>query len=134
MKKLILILYIVILILAAHIFAEDISGEWHAKVKKEKVRLRIRINRQGECDWDTCNWFKTNDFKGLGSNGSQTFKLKREAGTINFSGSFSEGRGSGTFVFQPDATFLNFLAKKDSPNQRRARFSAWPFLMLPASI
>jgi hypothetical protein len=38
------------------------------------------------------------------------FTLTREAGTFRFTGSFDQGRGSGTYTFTPDQTFVNNMA------------------------
>jgi hypothetical protein len=38
------------------------------------------------------------------------FAWTREAGTFRFSGSFDQGRGSGTFTFTQDQTFVNNMA------------------------
>src|SRR5688500_14097697 len=38
------------------------------------------------------------------------FTWTREAGTFRFSGSFDDGRGSGTYTFAPDQTFVTNMA------------------------
>ena len=38
------------------------------------------------------------------------FFWTREAGTFRFTGSFDQGRGSGTYTFAPDQTFVNNMA------------------------
>src|SRR5688572_19874157 len=38
------------------------------------------------------------------------FTWTREAGTFRFSGSFDQGRGSGTYTFTADQTFVNNMA------------------------
>src|SRR4029450_3947836 len=38
------------------------------------------------------------------------FTWTREAGTFRFNGSFDQGRGSGTYTFTPDQTFVNNMA------------------------
>ena len=38
------------------------------------------------------------------------FTWTREAGTFRFTGSFDQGRGSGTYTFTQDQTFVNNMA------------------------
>jgi len=44
------------------------------------------------------------------------FSWTREAGTFRFSGAFDNGRGSGTYTFAPDQTFINNMASAGYKN------------------
>src|SRR4029079_15664925 len=59
------------------------------------------------------------DYSGLqGLNASQTqngrvsFQLVREAGTISCEGSFTDGKGSGTFTFNPNRSFVDAMRSR----------------------
>jgi hypothetical protein len=47
------------------------------------------------------------------SGSNVAFALRRDAGTINFKGSFDNGRGNGDFTFTPNAEFVRAMQARD---------------------
>jgi len=59
------------------------------------------------------------DFSPQISNDSKSFILKRKQGVIRFKGGFENRVGKGTFTFEGDADYVEFLAKQgieDAPD------------------
>lgn len=110
------IFFIVIVIGNVVIVAQDaVTGTWKADTRVEKDddgQIHISFNRSSGRGHDN-NFgsnFKYADLQGLSreqtQNGKVSFRLVREAGTVECEGSFSEGKGSGTFRFLPDAGYI----------------------------
>lgn len=90
-----------------------ITGEWTADKKKEKGdKIHLSFSRQSERGGKNQfgSSFEFGELQGLSAaqteNGRVSFSLVREAGTIDCEGSFTNGRGSGTFRFTPNRSFV----------------------------
>ena len=113
------------------------TGEWTAKVYEEKsdqeksekhnwnqakredsiqMNLTRRSSKGGISNHGSPIPYA--DFEGLtreialGTNPNVSFRLVREAGTIDFRGAFQGGRGEGTFTFTPNQNFLNAMRSR----------------------
>lgn len=93
-----------------------ITGEWTAEAKKEKgdkihLSFERRTERGGRNQHGSS--YAYTDLQGLNrsdtENGRVSFRLVREAGTIECEGTFVNGRGSGTFRFVPNAGFADAM-------------------------
>lgn len=111
------IAFIIIVIGKLVIVAQSpITGEWKADARPDKVgregKIQLNISRKtdGEHKNQFGSGFDYSELQGLTreqvQNGRVSFRLVREAGTINFEGSFTDGKGSGTFTFTPDSGYL----------------------------
>ncbi len=94
----------------------QITGEWTAEAKKEKSeKIHLSFERKNERGGRNQHGstFDYNDLQGLNrsdtENGRVSFKIAREAGTIECEGSFAAGRGSGTFRFAPNMSFVDAM-------------------------
>ena len=97
------------------------SGEWTADTRStwrdDDGEPRVQFNlRTGAGDSRWGFGVRLRDLAGLPSaavanmaNNVQ-FTWTREAGTFRFSGSFDQGRGSGTYTFTQDQTFVTNMA------------------------
>jgi hypothetical protein len=91
-----------------------VTGEWRADTTKQKDgKIYVQFERQtarGGRNQNGTN-YDYSDFQGLSSNpnGAVNFRLVREAGTIDCQGTFTNGRGSGTFTFTPNRGFLDAM-------------------------
>ena len=97
-------MFIVIVIGSVVIVAQTpVNGTWTAD---------IRTGKHDDGDWNG-NSYNYSDLQGLtreqAQNGKVNFRLVREAGTIECEGTFTNGLGSGTFTFTPDAGFIGAM-------------------------
>lgn len=118
------IAFIIIVIGSYVIVAQDaVTGTWkadandtgkHAKegsihLSFERRSKRGSTNQQG-------NSYSYAELEGLSpeqtANGKVSFRLVREAGTIDCEGSFINGKGSGTFTFSPNQAFVSGMQSR----------------------
>ena len=120
--------FIIIVIGKLVIVAQSsITGTWTADARPEKqgrdgtsreAKLQLNLSRttNGENRNQFGSDFEYSAFQGLSreqtQNGRVNFRLFREAGTVNFEGSFNDGKGSGTFRFDPDSGYLNAMKSR----------------------
>jgi hypothetical protein len=94
-----------------------LTGEWTASLDKdESNKLHLSLQRPtekgGRSNMGTN--FDFADFQGLTREqvvrgGAARFSLAREAGTIDFEGSFRDNKGSGTFRFTGSRSFVSAM-------------------------
>lgn len=97
----------------------QITGEWTAEARKGKDdKIHLSFERRTEKGGRNQNGssYEFSDLQGLNrsetENGRVSFKLVREAGTIECEGSFTAGRGSGTFRFVPNLGFADAMKSR----------------------
>ena len=97
----------------SQVTAQDvITGEWTASLVDDNSRINVNFERKaGKSGRHQMG--QTYDFTELGlsreqvlSGGPAKFSLVREAGQIDCEGSFQNGKGSGTFRFAGNQSFL----------------------------
>jgi hypothetical protein len=95
-----------------------VTGEWTASTKTEesgKINLSFERRRQNGRS-NQGQTFEFSDLQGLtreqAQNGKVSFRLVREAGTIECEGTFVDGKGSGTFRFTPDMAFVSAMKSR----------------------
>ncbi len=91
-----------------------IEGRWSARILRDRVRLRLTIREPEDRfeEWDWTQHFDWDAFTDLEMDEDGRFNIIREAGTIDFSGTFTGKRGKGHFVFNPGEDFRSLLQKK----------------------
>lgn len=115
-----------------------VTGEWTANTRAErqerksdgddwgdvrgdvKAGPRIQLNLERTTanggHNNNGNSYAYSELQGLteaqAQNGRVNFSLVREAGTVNFEGTFTNGRGSGTFTFTPNRQFVDAMRAK----------------------
>ncbi len=97
----------------------EVTGEWKASTK-EKSTDKIHISFERKTDRGGKNQhgssYLFSDLQGLSreqaQNGRVSFSLVREAGTIACEGSFTDGKGSGTFRFVPNRAFVDGMRNR----------------------
>jgi hypothetical protein len=96
-----------------------ITGEWRADSTKEKdgkiyLSFERRTARGGQ-NQNSTN-YDYSELEGLSpdqaQNGKVSFRLVREAGTIDCDGTFTNGKGSGTFTFTPNRGFIDAMRSR----------------------
>lgn len=111
-------LALIIVVFGSYVIAAqtEVSGTWKAK-RSEKSPGKLQLSFQRTNDSKNNNHFSSSfdyeELRGLSReqtlNGSVSFSLAREAGTIEFVGSFSDGAGSGNYRFLPNYAFADGL-------------------------
>ena len=96
-----------------------ISGTWTATVSKDSSKLQLnldlRSDRGGKHQHGQSYQFS--DLQGITreqalGGGPVSFSLVREAGRVDFEGSFQNGKGSGTFRFTGNPSFLSAMKSR----------------------
>jgi len=113
-------LFIVIVIGKLVIVAQGpITGTWTADTrenKEGKIQLNLEVKRNGNNRHQMGQSYDYGDLQGLSrdqaQNGRVSFRLAREAGTIQCDGEFVNGKGSGTFTFTPSSTFVSAMKSR----------------------
>lgn len=120
------LLFIIIVIGNVVIVAQDvITGTWTADTRsgkndtedRSKIHLSFERRRDGNHRSQNGSTYEYKELSGLTRDqalgeGSVTFRLVRDAGTLECEGNFSAGRGSGTFRFTPDMNFVSMMRSK----------------------
>jgi hypothetical protein len=94
--------------------AAALAGIWSAGVAQSGQTLRLSLKRDGGGGASSAG-FPVSQLQGLthaqlsGDEPAATFRLVREAGTINFEGSFKRNRGAGRWEFEADEAFASAL-------------------------
>ena len=98
---------------------ESFSGEWTATVSKDNSKIHLNLERKsGKHGRNQMGQsFVFSDLQGLTreqalTGGSVSFSLVREAGKIDMEGSFQNGRGSGTFRFTGNPSFVSAMKSR----------------------
>jgi hypothetical protein len=89
-----------------------VSGDWTGSVSKNNSKINLHLERRSDKGGrhENGQTYEFSDLQGLGreqalSGGPVSFSLVREAGRIDFEGSFQNGKGSGTFRFTANPSF-----------------------------
>ena len=98
-----------------------ITGEWHGSITKDGSKINLNFERRSEdgVNRHSSNYGHTFEFSEVGltkeqvqNGGAVTFRLAREAGTIDADGTFQDGKGNGTFRFTPNMAFLSAMKSR----------------------
>jgi hypothetical protein len=100
-----------------------ITGEWRADTKSEKAekagKIHLSFERRTERGGrnQMGQSYEYAELQGLSreqalSGGNVRFSLVREAGTLDCEGSFTNGKGAGTFRFTPNAQFVSAMKSR----------------------
>ena len=89
-----------------------VSGDWTGSMSKDGSKINLHLERRSDKGGrhESGQNYDFSELQGLSreqalGNGPVSFSLVREAGRIDFEGSFQNGRGSGTFRFTANASF-----------------------------
>ena len=112
--------------------AGDDHDEFKVDLDLDKGDLHISFkyrNEKGESNNQGMS-FSYGELDGLdrgqveGVTQSVRFRLVREAGTIDLSGTFNDGKGSGNFTFTPNASFRSSMASRGFDFSDKQMFAA----------
>jgi len=96
--------------------AQSLSGEWKGSLVKDKSKINLNFQTRRQTDGEK-NWNHTIghtfEFGALGltreqvlNGGPVSFRIMREAGTIEGEGTFQNEKGTGTYRFIGNSAFL----------------------------
>ena len=112
----------IVLVFGSHVIVAQttLTGDWTAKINAEKgdkiyLSFEQRSAKGGKNQMGQSYNFA--DFQGLSreqalNNGAVRFSLVREAGTIDCEGSFTNGKGAGTFRFTANPQFVSAMKSR----------------------
>jgi hypothetical protein len=126
------IVFIVIVIGSYVIVAQNaVTGDWHADTRDDSHRsdgkIQFSFERRSSGGHQNQSGFPIalEDLQGLTrdqlQNGKVSFRLVREAGTIDCVGSFKDGEGSGTFTFTASPAFVEAMRTRGFDFERSAK-------------
>jgi hypothetical protein len=93
------------------------SGTWTASVDGNDVHLGIHPRGEGGSQFG--NQFRRDELRGFtGKDGEARFSLVRDAGTIEFEGTFRNGEGAGFFQLTQAPGFVETMSKLGYPQVR----------------
>jgi hypothetical protein len=100
---------------------QDLDGDWRARLQDTWTRKDgeqwVSIQMYGDRDRQFGFSVPMTELEGLGVRGDRwtasdvRFDIRRDAGTVRFQGNFTEGRGSGTWRFTPNAEYVTAMRK-----------------------
>ena len=96
------------------------SGDWTASVSKDEAKVQLNLEERRNKNGSKHQHGSCYDFSELQgltreqalSGGPVNFSLVREAGKIDFEGSFQNGKGSGTFRFTGNPAFVSAMKSR----------------------
>jgi hypothetical protein len=96
------------------------SGDWTASVSRDNSKIQLNLEERRNKDGGRHQHGQSYDFSELQgltreqalNGGPVSFSLVREAGKIDFEGSFQNGKGSGTFRFTPNPAFVSAMKSR----------------------
>ncbi|MFN6964523.1 MAG: hypothetical protein ACK4S4_12255 [Pyrinomonadaceae bacterium] len=115
------IAFIIIVIGSYVIVAQSpISGTWTADARDDKdadkIELQLSRRSMGDRRNQIGRSYEYSELEGLTASqtrgGKVSFRIVREAGTIDLEGSFTDGRGSGTFTFTPSRSYVDAMKSR----------------------
>jgi hypothetical protein len=86
-------------------------GSWYGDIKNSEVDIRFHKDGENSSEF-TGNRFSLAEFKNFPLEGKYSFSMTREAGTMQFEGSFKDGKGSGRFQFVPSKPYKEYMGKE----------------------
>lgn len=97
----------------------EVTGTWTATTKErspDKIHINFELRPEKGGKHQNGTSFDFSDLQGLSreqaQNGRVGFSLVREAGTVDCEGSFTDGKGSGTFRFAPNRAFVDGMRSR----------------------
>lgn len=111
-----------------HVLAQSTTtGEWKASINKDNSKINLSLERRSDRGGHSQmgQTYEFSDFQGLNretavNGGPVKFSLVREAGRIDFEGNFENGKGSGTFNFTGNPSFVSAMKSRGFDFEERS--------------
>ena len=109
-----------VLVAGSNVMAQNVmTGDWKASLQDDSTKINLNFERRTKKGGrnQMGQTYDFADLQGLSreqvlSGGAVKFSLVREAGTIDCEGSFQNGRGSGTFRFNGNQSFVSAMKSR----------------------
>lgn len=105
------------------------SGDWTAHINSKDNKLQLSLERRsGKSGRNQMGQsYEFSEFQGLTreqvqNGGPVSFSLVREAGRIDMEGSFQNGKGSGTFRFTPNLSFVSAMKSRGFDFEQSSKY------------
>jgi hypothetical protein len=103
-------------------WGDPTEGSWSASVQNDKITIEYKGD--DEHNWSGSINFLLSELSGLSKDQKGRFTLKREAGSILFTGKFDGDQGSGHYRFTADKGYTDYMNAKGIGNmQNRDAFT-----------
>jgi hypothetical protein len=112
---------LIVIVIGSYVIVAQtaVTGDWKAETKNDepdKINLSFERRTEKGGHYQNGSTFEFSDLQGLtreqAQNGNVSFRLAREAGTIECQGTFTNGKGYGTFQFTPNRAFLDSMKSR----------------------
>jgi hypothetical protein len=90
----------------------ETEGAWFATISNGKISIQFKSDDQGENQSMNSSTFDLSDFPNLPRDTKGTFKLTREAGTMEFTGKFEGDNGMGRYNFTGDQQYAAHMTRE----------------------
>ena len=90
----------------------ETEGVWFAVIKGDKISFHFKRDNDDESNSFSGTTFSLSEFPNLPRNQSGNFSLKREAGTMNFTGKFEGDNGMGRYKFEGDDAYVKHMSSQ----------------------
>src|SRR5262249_1244127 len=87
----------------------ETEGSWFATIKENNIQIQFKNDEEGNGSFNSTS-FKLSDFTELPREKSGSFKLTREAGTMDFTGKFEGNQGMGRYKFTPNKDYVSQMS------------------------
>jgi hypothetical protein len=113
-------LFFVVLVAASNVIAQNVlTGDWSASLAHDNAKINLNFERRTGNDRrnQMGQTYDFTDLQGLSreqvlSGGAVKFSLVREAGRIDCEGTFQNAKGSGTFRFTGNQSFVSAMKSR----------------------
>ncbi len=85
------------------------EGSWFAILKGDKIAIQFKNDEDDEHSFNSSS-FQINELSNLPKESTGTFKISREAGTMELTGKFEGNNGMGHYKFIPNSEYRTYMA------------------------
>jgi len=90
----------------------ETEGSWFATMKGEKISIQFKRDDDVDNNSFSGNTYKLSELSPAPKEGPVTFKINRDAGTIEFTGRFEGNTGMGHYKFVADKSYADQLSNE----------------------
>ncbi len=88
------------------------TGYWFATIKNDKINIQFKNDDDEESNNSSGTTFLASELGILPQDKQGAFSVKREAGTMEFTGKFEGNKGMGNYKFLPNKNYMDAMQKE----------------------